>query len=63
MHSRTNNAGKDGPPDEKNDAVVQADDVVRNAIENGSDYLVIGRPITQSDNPMNSLDSIIKEIS
>jgi orotidine-5'-phosphate decarboxylase len=35
----------------------------RNAIENGSDYLVIGRPITQSDNPMNSLDSIIKEIS
>ena len=35
----------------------------RNAIENGSDYLVIGRPVTQSDNPMNSLDSIIKEIS
>ena len=35
----------------------------RNAIENGSDYLVIGRPITQSDNPMNSLDSIIQEIS
>ena len=35
----------------------------RNAIENGSDYLVIGRPITQSDNPMKSLDSIIKEIS
>ena len=35
----------------------------RNAIENGSDYLVIGRPITQSDNPMNSLDSIINEIS
>ena len=35
----------------------------KNAIENGSDYLVIGRPITQSDNPMNSLDSIIKEIS
>jgi orotidine-5'-phosphate decarboxylase len=35
----------------------------RNAIENGSDYLVIGRPITQSDNPMNSLDSIIEEIS
>jgi len=35
----------------------------RNAIENGSDYLVIGRPITQSDNPMSSLDSIIKEIS
>ena len=35
----------------------------RNAIENGADYLVIGRPITQSDNPMKSLDSIIKEIS
>ena len=35
----------------------------RNAIENGSDYLVIGRPITKSDNPMNSLDLIIKEIS
>ena len=35
----------------------------RNAIENGSDYLVIGRPITQSANPMKSLDSIIKEIS
>ena len=35
----------------------------RNAIENGSDYLVIGRPIAQSDNPMKSLDSIIKEIS
>ena len=35
----------------------------KNAIENGSDYLVIGRPITQSDNPVKSLDSIIKEIS
>jgi len=35
----------------------------RNAIENGSDYIVIGRPITQSDNPVKSLDSIIKEIS
>ncbi len=35
----------------------------RNAIENGSDYIVIGRTITQSDNPMNYLDSIIKEIS
>ena len=35
----------------------------RNAIENGSDYIVIGRPITQSANPMKSLDSIIKEIS
>jgi orotidine-5'-phosphate decarboxylase len=36
---------------------------VRQAIANGSDYLVIGRPITQSANPMKSLDSIIKEIS
>ena len=35
----------------------------RNAIEKGADYLVIGRPITQSDNPMKSLDLIIKEIS
>ena len=35
----------------------------RNAIEKGADYLVIGRPITQSNNPMKSLDSIIKEIS
>jgi orotidine-5'-phosphate decarboxylase len=35
----------------------------RNAIEKGSDYLVIGRPITKSTNPMKSLDSIIKEIS
>ncbi len=35
----------------------------RNAIEKGADYLVIGRPITQSANPMKSLDSIIKEIS
>ena len=35
----------------------------RNAIEQGSDYLVIGRPITQSNNPMKALDSIIKEIS
>ncbi len=35
----------------------------RNAIEKGADYLVIGRPITKSTNPMESLDSIIKEIS
>ena len=35
----------------------------RNAIEKGADYLVIGRPITQSYNPMKSLDLIIKEIS
>ena len=35
----------------------------RNAIEKGADYLVIGRPITKSTNPLESLDSIIKEIS
>jgi len=35
----------------------------RNAIEKGSDYLVIGRSITRSDNPKKSLYSIIKEIS
>ena len=35
----------------------------RNAIEKGADYLVIGRPITKSTNPMESLDTIIKEIS
>ena len=33
------------------------------AIKNGSDYLVIGRPITQSDDPISALESIIQEIS
>ena len=28
------------------------------AIDSGSDYLVIGRPITQSDNPSKVLDDI-----
>ena len=32
------------------------------AIKNGSDYLVIGRPITQSDDPSSALDRIIQEI-
>ena len=31
----------------------------REAITNGSDFLVIGRPITRSPNPLKSLDSII----
>lgn len=31
------------------------------ALENGSDYLVIGRPITQADNPNDALMSIIHE--
>ena len=33
------------------------------AIKNGSDYLVIGRPITQSDDPSGALERIIQEIS
>ena len=33
------------------------------AIKNGSDYLVIGRPITGSDNPKDALEKIYKEIS
>ncbi len=34
----------------------------RNAIQNGSDYLVIGRPITQSENPQKSLKMINDEL-
>lgn len=34
----------------------------RNAIKNGADYLVIGRPITQSLNPIQSLQQINKDI-
>ena len=33
------------------------------AIKNGSDYLVIGRPITGSENPKDALENIYKEIS
>ena len=33
------------------------------AIKNGADYLVIGRPITQSDDPSRALERIIQEIS
>ena len=32
------------------------------AVKNGSDYLVIGRPITGSENPTKALEKIIKEI-
>ena len=32
------------------------------AIKNGSDYLVIGRPITQADDPMLALQKIINDI-
>ena len=34
----------------------------KQAIENGSDYLVIGRPITQSSDPLKSLEAFLKEI-
>ena len=34
----------------------------QNAIKNGSDYLVIGRPITQSSNPLQSLCEISDSI-
>lgn len=33
------------------------------AIKNGSDYLVIGRPITMADNPNQALQEIIHELS
>jgi orotidine-5'-phosphate decarboxylase len=33
------------------------------AIKNGSDYLVIGRPITRSADPKRALEEIYKEIS
>ena len=34
----------------------------QDAIKNGSDYLVIGRPITQSSNPLQSLCEISDSI-
>ena len=34
----------------------------KSAIESGADYLVIGRPITQAENPQDALDAIISEI-
>ena len=35
----------------------------KEAIQNGSDFLVIGRPITKSNQPLKTLDSIIKGLS
>jgi orotidine-5'-phosphate decarboxylase len=35
----------------------------RNAIDAGSNFLVIGRPITQAGNPGEAFDSILKEIT
>lgn len=35
----------------------------KQAIENGSDYLVIGRPITQSNNPAETLNEINRSLS
>lgn len=32
------------------------------ALQAGSDYLVIGRPITKSDSPLRSLEAIVKEV-
>lgn len=34
----------------------------QDAVNNGSDYLVIGRPITKANNPLNALDEIIASI-
>ncbi len=33
------------------------------AVANGSDYLVIGRPITQADNPLHALERIVQELN
>ena len=35
----------------------------KKAIDSGSDYLVIGRPITQSDDPVNTLAEINKSLT
>ena len=35
----------------------------KEAISNGSDFLVIGRPITGSEDPTNALENIYKEVS
>ena len=32
------------------------------AVENGADYLVIGRPVTQAENPMGVVKTILKEV-
>jgi len=33
------------------------------AVDAGSDYLVIGRPITQNENPQNAFNRILQEMS
>ena len=33
------------------------------AIREGSDYLVVGRPITQSPEPLQALEAIMQEVS
>ena len=35
----------------------------KEALESGSDYLVIGRPITQSENPLKALETIYKSLN
>ncbi len=35
----------------------------KKALQAGSDYLVIGRPITQSDNPQKTVESILSSIA
>ena len=32
------------------------------AIQEGADYLVIGRPVTQAENPAKAFEAILKEI-
>ena len=34
-----------------------------NAIKNGADFLVIGRPITKAENPLEAAKAILEEIS
>jgi orotidine-5'-phosphate decarboxylase len=35
----------------------------KEALEAGSDYLVIGRPVLESPNPVQALDSILADLS
>lgn len=35
----------------------------KSAVASGADYLVIGRPITQAENPQSALDAIVAELS
>lgn len=55
-------------PRRDQDAGVRSDDqrrtaTPREAIRNGSDLLVVGRPITQAERPEASLEAILEEIS